>query len=146
MESCGSSFEETYSPDKLSYLEAHMRETRRMFFMTMAGVAGVLAAGEAWPSTQNPPTPPPPPQPAGVPNPAEIHTNPQAAAAAKRARLQQNEKEFREGVDRLFQLTNELREEVQKTTTTDVLSIRMVKKTEEIEKLAKILKAKAKGG
>jgi len=27
-----------------------------------------------------------------------------------------------------------------------VLSIRMVKKTEEIEKLAKVLKAKAKGG
>jgi hypothetical protein len=132
--------------DQLSVQEARMRETRRVFFMTMAGVAGVLAAEEAWPSTQNPPTPPPPPQPAGVPNPAEIHTNPQAAAAAKRAQLQQNEKEFREGVDRLFQLTSELREEVQKTTTTDVLSMRMVKKTEEIEKLAKVLKAKAKGG
>ena len=78
--------------------------------------------------------------------PAEIHANPQAAAAAKRARLQQNEKEFREGVDRLYQLTGELREEVQKTPTTDVLSMRMVKKTEEIEKLAKVLKAKAKGG
>jgi len=123
-----------------------MRETRRVFFMTMAGVAGVLAAEEAWPSTQHPPTPPPPPQPAGRPNPAEIHTNPQAVAAAKRAQLQQNEKEFRQGVDRLFQLTSELREEVQKTTTTDVLSMRMVKKTEEIEKLAKVLKAKAKGG
>jgi hypothetical protein len=49
-------------------------------------------------------------------------------------------------VDRLFQLTSELREEVQKTPTTDVLSMRMVKKTEEIEKLAKVLKAKAKGG
>lgn len=123
-----------------------MRETRRVFLMTVAGVASVLATEKAWPSTQNPPTPPPPPQPAGVPNPAEIHTNPQAAAAAKRARLQQNEKEFRAGVNRLYQLTSELLEEVQKTTTTDVLSMRMVKKTEEIEKLAKVLKAKAKGG
>ena len=60
--------------------------------------------------------------------------------------LQLNEKEFREGVERLYQLTSELREEVQKTATTDVLSIRMVKKIEEIEKLAKVLKAKAKGG
>jgi len=75
-----------------------------------------------------------------------MHSNPQAAAAAKRAQLQQNEKEFREGVERLYQLTGELREEVQKTVTTDVLSMRMVKKTEEIEKLAKVLKAKAKGG
>lgn len=123
-----------------------MRETRRVFLMTVAGVTSVLATEKAWPSTQNPPTPPPPPQPAGVPNPAEIHTNPQAAAAAKRARLQQNEKEFRAGVNRLYQLTSELLEEVQKTTTTDVLSMRMVKKTEEIEKLAKVLKAKAKGG
>ena len=123
-----------------------MRETRRVFVMTMAGVAGVLAAEEAWLFAQNPPTPPPPPQPAERPNPAEIHANPQAAAAARRARLHQNEKEFREGVDHLYQLTSELREEVRKTPTTDVLSIRMVKKTEEIEKLAKVLKAKAKGG
>ena len=67
-------------------------------------------------------------------------------AAAKRARMQQDEKEFREGVERLYQLSGELREEVQKTATTEVLSVRMVKKTEEIEKLAKLLKNKAKGG
>jgi phytoene dehydrogenase-like protein len=123
-----------------------MRETRRAFVMTMAAVAGVLAAEEGWPFAQYPPTPPPPPQPAETPNPAEIHANPQAIAAARRARLQQNEKEFREGVERLYQLTSELREELLKTPTTDVLSMRTVKKTEKIEKLAKILKAKAKGG
>jgi heme oxygenase len=57
----------------------------------------------------------------------------------------QNEKEFREGVERLYQLTSDLRDELQKTVTTDVLSVHMVKKTEEIEKLAKVLKNKAKG-
>jgi hypothetical protein len=123
-----------------------MRKTRREFVMAMAGVAGILAAEEGWPFPQNPPTPPPPPKPAELPNPAEVHSNPEAAAAAKRARLQQNEKEFREGVERLYQLSGELRDEVQQTPTTDVLSLRMVKKTEEIEKLAKVLKAKAKGG
>ena len=112
----------------------------------MVGAASVLGATKGWPFAQFPPTLPPPPKPAEIPNPAEIHSNPQAAAAAKRARLQQNEKEFRDGVERLYQLTSELREEVQKTPTTDVLSMRMVKKTEEIEKLAKTLKAKAKGG
>jgi hypothetical protein len=123
-----------------------MHRTRRVFVTAMAGLAGVLAAENGWPFAQFPPTPPPPPKPAETPNPAEIHSSPQAAAVARRARLQQNEKEFRDGVERLYQLTSELREEVQKTTTTDVLSIRMVKKTEEIEKLAKILKARAKGG
>ncbi|HYU22302.1 MAG TPA: hypothetical protein VEM60_04105, partial [Candidatus Dormibacteraeota bacterium] len=105
-----------------------------------------LAAGDGWPFAQYPPTPPPPPRPAETPNPAEIHSNPQATAAAKRAWLQQNEKEFREGVERLYQLTGELKEELRKTTTTEVFSVRMVKKTEEIEKLAKLLKNRAKGG
>jgi len=49
-------------------------------------------------------------------------------------------------LERLYQLTGELREELQKTTTTEVFSIRRVKKTEEIEKLAKLLKNRAKGG
>ena len=123
-----------------------MRETRRGFVMAMAAAACLISAEDGWPRAQYPPTPPPPPKPAETPNPAEIHSNPQAIAAAKRAFLQLNEKEFREGVERLYQLISELREEVQKTATTDVLSIRMVKKTEEIEKLAKVLKAKAKGG
>ena len=57
----------------------------------------------------------------------------------------QNEKEFRDGVERLYTLTGELRDEVQNTPTAEVLSVRMYKKTEEIEKLAKLLKGKAKG-
>ncbi len=123
-----------------------MRETRRGFVMVMAAAACLISAEDGWPRAQYPPTPPPPPQPAETPNPAEIHSNPQAIAAAKRAALQQNEKEFREGVERLYQLTSELHEEVQKNATTEVLSIRMVKKTEQIEKLAKMLKNRAKGG
>jgi hypothetical protein len=65
--------------------------------------------------------------------------------AAKRAQLAKNEKEFREGVERLYQLSNELRDEVRQTTTTKVLSIHMYKQTQEIENLAKQLKIKAKG-
>ncbi len=122
-----------------------MLETRRTFVMAVAA-AGSMAVTDALLFAQRPIIPPPPPKPAQTPNPAEVHSNPQAIAAAKRAMLRQNEKEFREGVERLYQLTGELREEVQKTTTTEVLSVRMVKKTEEIEKLAKLLKNKAKGG
>jgi hypothetical protein len=40
----------------------------------------------------------------------------------------------------------ELREELAKAPKMNVLSVHMYKKTEEIEKLAKQLKSKAKGG
>jgi hypothetical protein len=122
-----------------------MRESRRKFFVSAALLSGALVGSNGISFAQFPPTPPPPPQPAQMPNPAEVHSDPAAAAAAKRARLLQNEKEFREGVERLYQLTSDLRDELQKTMTTDVLSVRMVKKTEEIEKLARLLKSKAKG-
>lgn len=122
-----------------------MQETRRAFVLSIAGAVSVLAMPSTAQLGQNQPTPPPQPQPGGIPNPAEIHRNPRAEAAAKRARLQQNEKEFRAGVEKLYELASELRQEVQKTPTTDVLSLPIVKKTEEIEKLAKALKNKAKG-
>lgn len=121
-----------------------MRESRRNFFVNLALLSGSLGLAPGISTAQNPPTPPPPPQPAQMPNPADVHTDPAAAAAAKRARLRQNEAEFREGVERLYQLTSSLREELQKTTTTDVFSLHIVKQTEAIEKLAKSLKAKAK--
>jgi hypothetical protein len=65
--------------------------------------------------------------------------------AAKAAVLLQNEQEFRESVERLSVLVNELKEEVEKTAATDVLSVRTYKKAQEIEKLAKQIKTKAKG-
>jgi hypothetical protein len=63
----------------------------------------------------------------------------------KAAMLLQNEKEFREGVEQLSVLVNALKEELDKTATTDVLSVRMYKRAQEIEKLAKQIKNKAKG-
>lgn len=65
--------------------------------------------------------------------------------AIKAAIVLQNEKEFRQGVEQLSVLVNELKEEVEKTPGTDTLSVRMYKKAQEIEKLAKRLKNKVKG-
>ena len=59
--------------------------------------------------------------------------------------MQQNEKEFRAEVDRLYQLVVELKREVDDTPTTDIFSVSMYKRTEEIEKVVKHLKARAKG-
>jgi hypothetical protein len=125
--------------------EGEMRETRRGFLVSAALLGSWVGAGNRWLAAQEPEPHkgmPSPPLPAQRPEP----TNPQASdsQAAKRALLQ-NEKEFRAGVDRLYQLTSELRDEVQKTPTTDVLSVGMYKKTEAIEKLAKQLKGKARG-
>ena len=121
-----------------------MRETRRRFFVNVALLSGSMAIPRGISAPQFPPTPPPKPQPAETKNPAEVQSNSADVAAVKRARLLQNEKEFREGVERLYQLTSDLREELQKTPTMDVFSVHIVKQTETIEKLAKLLKTKAK--
>ena len=70
---------------------------------------------------------------------------PQPPSTARRAKLIRDEKEFRDGVQRLYQLSMELNQEVQQTPTSAVLSVPMVKKAEAIEKLAKQLKTKAQG-
>ncbi len=121
-----------------------MRESRRAFVMSVAAAASALATMPSMLCAQRPIIPPPPPEPAEKGNPADVHSNPAADAAAKRALLLKNEKEFREGVERLYQLTSALRDELQKTATTDVFSLHIVKQTQEIEKLAKLLKSKAK--
>lgn len=58
---------------------------------------------------------------------------------------QQNAKEFQASVERLSVLVNELKDEVEKTPTADVLSVKTFNKAQEIEKLAKQIKNKAKG-
>ena len=58
--------------------------------------------------------------------------------------LRQKTQEFQESVARLSVLVNELKEELEKTATTDVLSVKTYKKAQEIEKLAKQIKNKAK--
>ena len=124
-----------------------MRETRRRFLMTMTAAASCSVAAEgavfAMQRKNNPfPTPP---ASAETQNPAGAQADKSDPQSAKRAALKQNEKEFRAGVDRLYQLAGELKQEVDKTLTTEVFSVQMYKKTEEIEKVAKLLKGKAKG-
>jgi len=125
-----------------------MGETRRRFLMTLAAAASCSVAtdGSVLAQVHNTKPFPTPPEAAEKQNPAEA-----AAAAksdrqnAKRVALQQNEKEFRAGVERLYRLTSELKQEVDKTVTTEIFSVQMYKRTEEIEKVAKSLKSKAKG-
>jgi len=70
--------------------------------------------------------------------------NPSPVGARKTA-LDENEKDIKKKVGKLFQLASELKDEVEKTDSAKVLSLAMVKKAEEIEKLAKDIKTRAKG-
>ena len=124
-----------------------MGESRRTFMLaTLVAVATCSLAREGVVMAQkkNPPFPTPP-QPAEGQTPAEMEAAKPNPQSAKRAALQQNEKEFRAGVDRLYAMAGELKQELDKTPTTEVFSVRMYKRTEEIEKVAKLLKGKAKG-
>jgi hypothetical protein len=59
--------------------------------------------------------------------------------------LEANQKEIKRNVERLYDLASELKAEVEKTDSIHVLSIAMLRKAEEIEKLAKEIKSRAKG-
>jgi cytochrome P450 len=54
--------------------------------------------------------------------------------------LKEDQKELRRDVERLVQMAKDLKEESDKTPDTDVLSLSLVKKVEDIEKLAHQIK------
>jgi len=59
--------------------------------------------------------------------------------------LEDNDKDMKKKVDRLFELATELKAEVDKTDSSKVLSLNLLKKAEEIEKLARDIKNRSKG-
>jgi hypothetical protein len=60
-------------------------------------------------------------------------------------RLEENQKEIKKNIEKLFDLASQLKEQVEKTDATTTLSLAMVKKAEEIERLARQIKELAKG-
>jgi hypothetical protein len=60
--------------------------------------------------------------------------------ADPRTQLKEDQKELRRDVNRLLQLAKDLKDESDKTPETDVLSLSLVKKVEDIEKLAHQIK------
>jgi hypothetical protein len=70
--------------------------------------------------------------------------NPLAPSADKRM-LEENQKEIKKKVEKLYDLASELKEEVEKTDSSKVLSLNLVRKAEEIEKLARDIKNRSKG-
>lgn len=60
--------------------------------------------------------------------------------ADPKEQLKEDQKTLRHDVDRLLQLAKDLKDESDKTPETDVLSLSLVKKVEDIEKLAHQIK------
>lgn len=67
------------------------------------------------------------------------------AAATKKALLEQRQKDIKKDIEKLFDLATQLKAEVEKTDATTTLSLAMVRRAEEIEKLARSIKDNAKG-
>jgi hypothetical protein len=114
-------------------------KSRRTFLggLLTAGLATGLA-GELTPG-QNPQLPQDPKNPPdGKPE------NPLAPPAEKRM-LEENEKDIKKKVEKLYDLATELKAEVDKTDSSKVLSLNLVRKAEEIEKLARDIKNRSRG-
>jgi hypothetical protein len=122
-----------------------MRIARRGFVAALAAAGGLVALPLAAQQQENAnPGMPKRPEP-GDPTRQDQNGQPTDPKVLRRAMTAQNEKEFRAGVAKLYEMTGDLKAEVEKTMPTDVLSVRIYKKMEEIEKLAKQLKGKIKG-
>lgn len=122
-----------------------MPESRRHLLMTFLGAAGVLAAHPLVLAAQTA-TPRPVPAP-NVQNPNFPHRlgdPPSATGPDPRLIAKQNRAEIKSDVQRLYDLASELKEEVEKTDATSTLSVSLVKKAQQIEKLAKQIKDRAK--
>lgn len=116
-------------------------DTRRKFLagLMIAGACSRLT-GNAF-GAQTAHLPPPPERKARQ---DQQPDNPNLPDPAKKA-LEQNDKDMKKKVERLYQLASELKEEVNKTDSSKVMSLNLMKKAEEIEKLAREIKNRSKG-
>jgi hypothetical protein len=120
--------------------------SRRALMFALAGGAGALVAGSALysqpqrPDIQPRPSPntPDPDHPWGLAGHGERPTDRKAIAI-------QHQAEVRTDVEKLYVLITELKEQVEKSDVNLTLSVSVVKKSHEIEKLAKHVKELAKG-
>ncbi len=87
------------------------------------------------------PTPPDPAQQQGT---VPLHQDPTVPDNLPKPNpkdiLKQNQQQIHDDVEKLYKLASELKDEVEKTDATNTLSLPMIQKAEQIEKLAKQVK------
>lgn len=115
---------------------------RRLFLMSFAAVPGVLVRFQDSPAQDTS---------RGKRRPDgsdDATNNPSSAnfpAASSKAMLEERQKSIRKDVEKLYDLAAQLKTEVEKTDSTTTLSLAMLRKAEEIEKLARQIKEHARG-
>src|SRR3977135_3064377 len=105
---------------------------RRLLLMSFAVVPGVLVPFQDSPM-QEPPR-------GGRPRPEDPANGSYGATFppnASKTMLAERQKNIKKDVEKLYELAAQLKTEVEKTDATSVLSVAMLRKAEEIEKLAK---------
>jgi hypothetical protein len=126
-----------------------------------AALARALALAPSAPASPSTSTSPLPQQTGGIPMsgqesggagkapgqyPQDESTNPKTPAELDpKAMLKEHQKKIRDDVEKLYDLAGDLKDEVEKTQTEHVLSLPMIQKAEQIEKLAKQIKTFARG-
>jgi hypothetical protein len=91
---------------------------------------------------------PSPKIPTGNVPPYDGHNDPFGEGAARpdpKQILKQNKDQIHDDVEKLYTLATELKDEVEKTDSANVLSLAMVGKAEQVEKLARQIKNLARG-
>ena len=92
------------------------------------------------PSQQRPQNSMPPP-----PSPNEPFPDTNGPKVDEKKILKQNDETIKGDVEKLYDLASDLKKEVEKTDSVNVLSLPMIQKAEQIEKLAKQVKNLARG-
>lgn len=120
--------------------------SRRSLMATLAVVAGSVVAESVLYSHPQRVSPEARPSP-NTPDPAHPWglKGPDNKPADSKAMDRQNQAEVKASVEKLFELISELKEQVEKSDATLILSVSVVKKSQQIEKLAKHVKELAKG-
>ena|SRR5215470_14890097 len=118
-----------------------MLDSRRSFLSTLSAFGAVVLLAQQAPPTIHQSINMPP-----RPEPSETLPSNQGKSANKNnsATLVAHEKELRDATDQLLIRVQEFRAKLDGTHTADVFSVSMYKATEDIEKLAKQLKTKAR--
>ncbi|HTZ48221.1 MAG TPA: hypothetical protein VMH20_11550 [Verrucomicrobiae bacterium] len=118
-------------------------DSRRTFLtgLLLMGVSSDLMAHQL--PGQNPPRPTPPPTPGQ--NPGDENSTPPGMPDAEKKMLESNDKDMKKKVEQLYKLASELKDQVEKTDSSKVLSLDLLKKAEEIEKLAHDIRNRSKG-
>lgn len=125
-----------------------MSDSRRIT-IAAAVLAASLATLALFSNAQTPHPTPQPPQPRPSPNAPNPNyppglEGPQAKGPDPESVDKQNQAELRGDIERLYALAFVLREQMKMTDTTATMSVSIVKQAQQIEKLAKEIKVRAK--